>query len=673
MTIEEWKAALLRLPDALFFDLMRSFLGSLNTPLNKHRLLREFNSFFSHHETRSRLLALIDEEDAAILTAVEVLSLPDEKKLHTLFNNRFSYIEMHNRLLNLQERALLFITEEKGSPRQLHICPLFRDELEQEGLLEPEHLFPLFALEDGGDAPPFWLSDALIAATVAFFHSRKTVFRQDGSLRKRAAEEWKELFPALAPKEAQNPGFQQAWFHCFEAVGIGSFHDSSRDINWDRIDEIAERPLKERLTLFLGNYLAARIGCAAAPLLRFISTLEGILPPGSGCSPPSWELLFSYLALEMGLSAGVQKVLPSLLMEAEILLPVSGGVQLHPFLADTPRGISESLTLQANFDLLLPQNSTLKQGLWTAKAAELLQFDRFGHFQLGRESLGTLFEEGKSADTIRKELENLCGTPVPQNIRVSLQAWESEYRSLEIYRGVVIKVSQERRYLLEHAPDFQGYVERELAPGVFLMKDVREEEWRKALTTCGITTAPPVHEIGKAGGGLWAEKGDTAPQTAPPLPFVLEKPSGPAGEPPGSRSEEVQQALRQRLESRPFSREERETINARIDRKLVLTDQQLDIAFAGKANSEAKGFDHNGKIRLMEGAIEEGNSLLEITFQEEKETSQLLVKPLRLESRNEEKTLEALTLPDESPISIRIRKIGAVKRLRESLYAPLES
>ena len=57
---EGWQRSVLTLPDAVFFDLMRNYLGDISTPFNKHALIERLVRFLKRKEIRSRIVALLD-------------------------------------------------------------------------------------------------------------------------------------------------------------------------------------------------------------------------------------------------------------------------------------------------------------------------------------------------------------------------------------------------------------------------------------------------------------------------------------------------------------------------------------------------------------------------------------------------------------------------------------
>ena len=107
--IESWKSFLITSPDDVFFDLMRTYLGDIRTPFNKHDLVKRLTSYLKSKETRSRVISLISRADAYLITAIHVLNEPELAKLFALLKSEYQYLELHSHLLNLEERLVIYI------------------------------------------------------------------------------------------------------------------------------------------------------------------------------------------------------------------------------------------------------------------------------------------------------------------------------------------------------------------------------------------------------------------------------------------------------------------------------------------------------------------------------------------------------------------------------------
>ncbi|HUX22896.1 MAG TPA: hypothetical protein VMW69_16790, partial [Spirochaetia bacterium] len=196
--LDIWKSALLKLPDGVFFDIMRNYLGELKTPFNKHSLIEELSSFLRSRETQARILRHIDETDSRLLTSVQILEQPSVERLFTFFEGSMTYLELHYLLLNLQERLLVFIGNESHSQR-LFLNPLLSALLRRE-VIDPDLLFPSRAVGPLKTQLP-WPSESLLLSLFSYLSSMPDLLKSDGDLKKRALEEIVGIFPELGSSD----------------------------------------------------------------------------------------------------------------------------------------------------------------------------------------------------------------------------------------------------------------------------------------------------------------------------------------------------------------------------------------------------------------------------------------------------------------------------------------
>ncbi|GMO50432.1 MAG: hypothetical protein Ta2B_30900 [Termitinemataceae bacterium] len=105
---EQWKSTLITLPDAVFFDLMRSVLGAIRSPYNKQRLMEELASFLSKTDIQKKIAAYIGENDHKIIAAIAILCDPIEDDLIQFFSGELNYAQVKSILLNLEERFIIY-------------------------------------------------------------------------------------------------------------------------------------------------------------------------------------------------------------------------------------------------------------------------------------------------------------------------------------------------------------------------------------------------------------------------------------------------------------------------------------------------------------------------------------------------------------------------------------
>ena len=73
VTVEEWADAVSSLSDSRFFDIMRLYLGEIETPYNKQRLIEQLAGFIKNQKNAASMVCLLDEFDVKILSALYLI------------------------------------------------------------------------------------------------------------------------------------------------------------------------------------------------------------------------------------------------------------------------------------------------------------------------------------------------------------------------------------------------------------------------------------------------------------------------------------------------------------------------------------------------------------------------------------------------------------------------
>lgn len=90
-----------------------------------------------------------------------------------------------------------------------------------------------------------------------------------------------------------------------------------------------------------------------------------------------------------------------------------------------------------------------------------------------------------------------------------------------------------------------------------------------------------------------------------------------------------------------------------------------------KEKNEAKGLDYTGKVRLIERALSESNALLELVERTRGGSPRrVLMKPEDLRKTGTDLLLLGRSLPEEEMVTVTVRRISLVRKLKSSLYAP---
>lgn len=203
--ILRWRASIAQLNDNHFFELMRMYLGEIQTPFNKQKLIEALGNFLHKEEVRQNVALLISPGDIRILTAVQFMDNPTTESLTGLFSGSITCAELHETLMNLEERLLLFQYQPDSSGHPVYaINPLLQDIILPR-LSVAVLLPPAAGSRDVADTAPV-LTPQLLAAFFAFTAARRDLYKQDGELKKKIYETILNIFPcnSASPQDREH-------------------------------------------------------------------------------------------------------------------------------------------------------------------------------------------------------------------------------------------------------------------------------------------------------------------------------------------------------------------------------------------------------------------------------------------------------------------------------------
>jgi hypothetical protein len=324
-----------------------------------------------------------------------------------------------------------------------------------------------------------------------------------------------------------------------------------------------------------------------------------------------------------------------------------------------------ALIIQPNFELTVKPFISLKDSITLATAIELKKYDLFSHFSLTRESFLRAFDNGIESEEILNILSHLSNKEIPQNVAISLKDWEEDHKKVKLYTGVVLKVSSDKQLLIDKTEFLKPYIIEKLAPGIYLLDEKQERLWMEALKELSISPLP-------------ARSGNDEDKSPNPIlheSFLSEEivpvkhrewtiPERTKKTPIGTHIK----SLLLKLEKSGIKGDEKKEIEARIKRKLIILESQINRGIIRPEITEAKGMNFQGKVRLIESALLNKSDHLQLTHYTQEGVDHILVQPMELITEEKEKTLIGKILPDEEMIKIKVSKISKVKKIRSSLF-----
>lgn len=656
---EEWRKIILSINDNSFFDLMRNYLGKIETPFNKQDLIYRLINFFNSEQTKDKILSMIDDDDAALLSAVSILEDPTDNQLQNVFQ-QWSYLDLHNRIQNLEERFLLY-----KKNRVYQITPVFED-IFLEKVISPSLLIKTGESLSAFDAPP-WLNDPLMMSLLSFIQNNKNLIKIDGSIKKRGITELERVFPTLFEGEEGLKRFEICTAVLTNLKLIES-HEGLIFINRKQWENLAAKNEIERYCMYYGAALALNSN-STAEMTDFFISLYNKFPSGKTIEKDSLNRYYTiYCDRNKEGKAQFQfNHISDILVNLNIFIEQDDSVRINEVLdfSGSAQHSEAPLVIQPNFEITVKPFITLPESLLLAHALEIQQYDLFSRFILNRESFLRAFDKGIKSDEILEKLMSLSGEEVPQNVIISLKDWEDDHRKVTLYSGVVLKVSQDKQMLVEQTDFLKPYIREVLAPGVYLLSSEQEKLWMEALAELSISPLPVNDETSKIEDSEFSSfSGFTAQKEL----IVKREKWFDREETEKSRIEEHIEKLMKKLTSSGIQGDEKKEITARIKRRLIILESQINRGIIRPEITEAKGMNFQGKVRLIESALLNKSDRLELNHYTADGIQSILVQPMELLKDDKERTLIGKILPDGESINIKVSKISKVKKIRSSLF-----
>lgn len=671
--VERWKRSIRELPEELFFSIMRTYLGRLSTPFHKHTLVEQLGSFLLKEETIRRIIELIDEDDARILTAVDLLDGAGGAELYRLLEDYYDYFTFHSQLLNLQERLLLYSDADHGALRLTpQLAPSLRAEVLAPGLLfslRPDPERELTALS--GDAP--WLREELLWALSAFFRDHPRPFKHDGELRKKRKEEWLQTFPAFSGENGETRSAML--LQAAERLGIFRREEGNAVIERGRLISFAALPRRSRhLLLWAAAVLeegAVQWELHAAG--QVIGDLLSIFPEGQMTAADLSRLLalLSYRhrgTMEHGMPPERLRTLGLFGGEGEVYRRQQLSLSL-----DDEAENRQPLILHSDFTATAAAPLPFDVGLFLADLFALRMFTVYPQLELTKSSFTSCRKHFDSFEAFLSRLQELSASPLPPNIRSSLSTWEQNYSGVALTRGIVLQIDAGRKHLVEHNEALSSEMLAVLAEGVYLFRDDRPDRLLQRLSEAGIDPLPPIGPQPRSE----AEQPEL-PEASPTLfrDFKREGAEAPpmriASEPPeqlhrrGDQQEHDE--LLNRIQELTDDTATREALERLVRKKVIIFPSQLRADLQTQKMSEARGIDYAGKVRVIEETMSSDWDVLELVERSPRGAPvRHLLRPDRLQKMGNDLLLEGREFPRMEEVQLRVRKLSFVRRWRNSL------
>lgn len=714
--IIDWRESLAVLPDSHFFEIIRMYLGEVKTPFNKQKLIEELGAFIRKEESRRTIVSLLSETDLQLICAVKFIPNATEEKLAAFFGSDFTFSDFYSRLLNLEERLIIYRHKDKLSGKMIislnpHLEDDFAKFAKKSVLLKVPETAQSTHDEQNENSEysinpvpqkNHGLSPELIAAFVAFINKNPDLCKADGTFKKRISNEIETFFPgksemlfsltkafinlSLLSENLDGYEIDTSRFLSFSRLApeiqyaylaVSSHGRFSRGslvrqakLLLDVAESVPETGFSRSVLLKLSfliaedreeNAVSPRFGTSSrfSEILNRAKTAESAVVNSSES-----ENLSSLLdrLLDVALSFGIFRIKGTDSSGEDIF---ARGNVLDGASAANYGEEPKVLSIDAGFNVTLMPGLSLEKLLPLMSFMELVQFDTAALFEINRKSAMHGFDAGFSSSKILELLRKYSPYEIPQNLEVSLDDWSNSYSSAAIYKGYVLQVSEKNAGLTEKNPAVAPFISAKLAEGIYLLSVENDEEAAALIEKSGLDFIGKIKTAQKSSDSI----------RFPEFAVSSHKNDFDNLEEENSEAEKTElslktneerarhfEAMRSALEKMTLTPEQKEGLLERIEHKIILSSVQLRANSVKFERIEAGGMDFSGKLHIIEGSIS-NNSMVELHF----DSGILVGVPISVSKTEADANVLLEVMPDHEQKLLSIGQAKFVKRIRGSV------
>ncbi len=639
-----WRKYIATLNEETFFDIIRIYLGEIKTPFNKQDLVEELSAFLRKEENKQSIINLLSSIDLKLLTAIRFIPSADISKLENFFFPSISRTQISAHIDNLVQRLLIFHAAGEDKKRErLCLNPLLEDKLFD--VLDIGILLPSYQATGRRESQRDALDAGKTAAMISYILAHPELSKADGSLKKKNAE---ELAEKMGDKEQM-----QVLLNSLRNLGIFTEGEAGKKLiaDWCKAESFAQldSPYQKaylcaanighlsRSSLFeSAQLLFDTLQCAtdkqygreALLRLAFLIQQNAGVPELSSESSGRFQKLIA--GSSMGMSAPeCEKSSIAAALDAAIIFGyvIKEGIDsegesiysVNPSFFDRNQDMQETLTdavkIDAAFTFMIMPGLSLRNLLPLIKFLDLVKYDKVLCFEINKKTAMRSFDIGLTAQKIRETISHYSSYPIPQNLEISIDDWFGSYSSASLYKGYILKVSGENEIRIRKNPFLSSHIVETFAPGLYLLDFTDDAAVQNAINHCGLDFIGKIKtkEPDRSVFSFYSLK-----ENKLMLSYITaEDKKGVADERTLTMDQdEWLDALKDKVNGMPISQDQKDGLISRIDRRVIINEEQLRPESIRFEKLEALGMDYQGKMHVIENANLE-KCLVEITSGED--------------------------------------------------------
>ena len=691
-SMNHWADAFEAMPEQQFFKLIRLYLGEVQTPYNRQRLISQLASFIKNAENTQSILSYLDKKDITFLTAIYLIPNVSQQTLLDFFSG-IGISDFYATLSNLSERLIIYSTKDKYSDNVCyHINPILFEPLKP--YLSIESIFPEHKIENHFVEDSFCLSQNFLAAFISYIRINKIGCKNDGTIKKNDFTKLEEIF-------LEQICYLQLLVNAFLNLSLLKDDGKSFILNNSRIEEFAKLSQFEQYSLLcvascchfsreglrkyaqlLMNVLNSipEEGFSAKEVLRLLvlASTQKENKSSFGAKSRFSQILEQTKIKEQSENSNQESNVSANLFEVMIESAISFG--LLTFSGTTENGtkiykknkLPELIPITDNIPKVLNIDSsftvTLMPGLSLDSLLPLLSFisiKKSGivtEFEITRQSISVGFDEGWNPNSIFSELEKFINYELPQNLKINVLEWYKSYNSARLFSGYVLKVTDSNIAIAENNPKIKKYIKEKLAEGIYLLDISIDSDIKTFIKDSGLDFLGKIQQAEPSPENLSFPKLFENPSVLISLEETLKSSNKKTLNVKESHQKITK--LEELVKQKEISQQQKESLLYKISNRLILSENQLNSTSIRTEILEADGMDFAGKNHLIEVAIKE-DDMMELTFPSGNSSGFFTIvgKPLKIVKKVGESIVEFQCEPSKEIENFLISKITHLKRI----------
>lgn len=699
-----WRESFLFLEENHFFEIMKMYLGEIKTPYNKQKLIANLEGFLHKKENLVAIKSFLSDDELEIISAVVFIPDVTEEKLSSFFKNTFTYSFLYEKLLNLEERLILFKTKNENSSQGdsfvIKFNPLLEDTLFD--LININRLLPQIEFTKT-EKPAARITPELISCFISYILENPNIAKQDGTLKKHSLQN----IPVVFGDEVKKI---EILYKAFLNLGILKETGHGAEVDWSKFSDFLNLSFAEQtvyITISSCSHLSREslrlhsqiFVDTVKNLSDRVFTLDLFLRTGFLVSAASFDSSsessfktsrFAKIIQEGRLrlsehNSDAVTVSTSGALERMFVAAVSLGIiyisgttkdgskdsetvySVSDFLA-APEQCSENLSgmlrIDSSLAVSLMPGFALRDIVPLSKFMSLKKYDKVSEFLISRQSIMRGFDIGLSAKEILQILTERTLYEIPETLKVQIEEWNSSYSSASFYKGFVLKVDGKAALAAQHNSVLSPHIHTVIAPGIFLLDVNDDAEAVSLIKKSGldfIGKIKSVKEENRTAGffnlKLNGKKNFGCSGFETPSEIIPKKDSA-----------EIEKELFLKLEQMELDESQKENLELRIEHKVIVNPAQLNSSILRLEKSNANAMDYAGKIYVFEQALA-NEEKIELRFaKDSKKELSVFGKPVGIRKQSDDVFVQLLLVPENVVKEFSLGKAQFIKRIKKTIY-----